>query len=81
MSKIDMLRKQFEQDLLSPLGRAETLILVVEEQMEYLIDRLVCNTICPPYYEPGKDCDGVGNCDDQVTECKNCWREHLEMNS
>jgi len=79
MSKLDKLRKQFKEDLLSPLGRAETLILVVEEQIEYLIARLVCNAICPPYYEPGRDCDGDE--DDQVTECSNCWREHLEMNS
>ena len=77
MSKLDRLKKLFEEDLLSPLGKAETLILVVEEQIEYLIRCLLDASICPPYYEPGRDCDGIV---DQGSECENCWREHLEMN-
>ena len=77
MSKLDRLRKQFEEDIASPLGRAETLILATEEQVDYLIVQLIENSICPPYYEPGRDCDG----DDLSSECECCWHEHLEMNS
>jgi len=80
VGKLDKLRKLMEEDLRSPLGRAETLILAIEGQIDYLIKQMFENSICPPYYEPGKDCDGVGNCDDQETECANCWREHLDMN-
>ncbi len=81
MTKLDKLRKLIEEDLSSPLGRAETLILAIEKQVDYLIEQMFTNSICPPYYEAGRDCDGVGNYDDQRNECANCWREHLDMNS
>ncbi len=79
MSKLDKLRKLMEDDLRSPLGRAETLILAIECQCDYLIRQLNDNSICPPYYEMGRDCDGDES--NAENECENCWREHLEMKS